>query len=334
MNIGSTSGLTVLLLLAASTCVAPAAAASTVGVQDGTLTLLGVTDDPVSFRLVAPFKVVSGGQEPPGTWHVTGRTGRPGPAAGCEQTPYDKDDMRCSGVRRVDIAFGGGADHFSLQAAEDPKVPIMISGGDGPDELSVVTEPGDVAVDGGPGADTIMGSARVSGGTGDDQIRLSSVHGDPAGAVIDCGPGNDRFTETSDLPAKTQPTVDAATCPPILRAIGKFRREDIQSVGIQTTFGMSGKRNLRIALFRAAEPVTGTVRFRQVNGKPCGNPTVFRAGAREEVRVTLAVPPSLRRLLERRGRSGLRCTATVTGTDDEGEPVGPVGPYANFILTR
>ena len=110
-----------------------------------------------------------------------------------------------------------------------------------------------MTVDGGPGNDTITtGNARVLGGPGDDAITLPSNPGDHTGPVIDCGPGNDHFENGSTLPASVRPTIDAATCPPILRALGRFRRATNESYA-PPTFKVSANRRLRLALFRAAQ---------------------------------------------------------------------------------
>ena len=129
--------------------------------------------------------------------------------------------------------------------------------------------------------------------------------------------------------AERRPTINAATCPPILRALGRFRRA---SNGFFTapTFKVPANRKLRLALFRAAEPVSGTIRFRRGGGKSCGKSAAFHAAAGQQVRVTLTVLPSVRRSLDA-GR-GTHCDVMVTGTDDEGEPISARTAYAYFLL--
>jgi hypothetical protein len=245
-------------------------------------------------------------------------------------TPYPPHDISCSSVARVDIAFGDGADTLFVDAFQDPKVPIRISGGDGDDDLNVSVPPGDVTVDGGPGNDTIgTRSATVFGGPGDDTIAFSWTPEDHTSPVIDCGPGNDHFADGATLPASVRAMVDAATCPPILRALGRFRRAE-NGFFTAPTFKVPANRRLRVALFRAAEPVSGTVRFRAAGGKSCGKSAAFHAEAGQQVRVTLTVLPSVRRRLDT-GR-GVGCEVRVTGTDDDGEPISAAEAYAYFLL--
>ena len=206
--------------LVAGACLVTPAEASTVQVQDGTLTITQAPGESTSFVLRAPFHEPSatGPQPPPGTWLVQrdatpGRAGTPPTAGpGCVGTPNPHPEISCSSVARVDIAFGGGADSAFVSAFQDPKVPVRISGGDGDDDLNVAIPPGDVTVDGGPGNDTITtGNARVAGGPGDDAITLGWNPDDYTGPVIDCGPGNDHFENDSTLPASVRTTIDAAT---------------------------------------------------------------------------------------------------------------------------
>ena len=148
---------------------------------------------------------------------------------------------------------------------------------------------------------------------------MGSNPDDYTGPVIDCGPGNDHFENDSTLPASVRPTIDAATCPPILRALGRFRRATNESYA-PPTFKVPANRRLRLALFRAAEPVSGTVRFRGSGGKSsCGKSVAFHAAAGEHVRVMLSITPSVRRRLAAGRQTG--CEVRVTGTDDEGEPI-------------
>jgi hypothetical protein len=245
-------------------------------------------------------------------------------------TPYPPHDISCSAVARVDIAFGDGADSLFMQSVQDPQVPVRISGGDGDDDLYVAMPPGDVTVDGGPGNDTLTtGSATVLGGPGDDAIALSWNPDDHTSPLIDCGPGNDHFADGSTLPASVRPTVNEATCPPILRALGRFRRAT-NGFFTAPTFKVPANRRLRLALFRAAEPVSGTVRFRGGGGKSCGKSAAFHAAAGQQVRVMLAVLPSVRRRLDTGRR--MSCEVTVTGTDDEGEPISAGRAYAYLLL--
>ena len=221
-----------------------------------------------------------------------------------------------------------------MQSVEAPQVPIRVSGGGGGDYLYVATPPGNVTIDGGAGNDTITtGSATVLGGDGDDAIGLAWVPNDDAAPVIDCGPGNDRFADGATLPASMRPTVDAATCPPVLRALGRFRRA---TNGFFSTpsFRVPASRRLALAVFRAAEPVSGTMRFRGGGGKSCAQPTAFHVAAGQQVRVTLSVFPGVvRRLAAGRVRQ-VACSVLVTGTDDEGEPISNGSPYTSFVLTR
>ena len=326
------------LSLVAAACLVTTAEASTVQVQEGTLTITQAPGESTIFGLRAPFHEPSanGPQPPPGTWLVqrNGTPGRPGtpPTAGpgCVGTPNPHPEIACSYVARVDIAFGDGADSVFVSAFQDPKVPVRISGGDGDDDLYVAIPPGDVTVDGGPGNDAITtGSARVLGGPGDDAITLPSNPDDHTGPVIDCGPGNDHFADGSTLPASVRPTINAATCPPILRALGRFRRATNESYA-PPTFKVPANRRLRVALFRAAEPVSGTVRFKGARSGSCGKSVAFHAAAGQQVRVTLAVLPSVQRRLDRGRQVG--CAFTVSGTDDEGEPIAATTPWANLVL--
>jgi len=329
----------VLLSLTIAACVVSSAEASTVQVQEGTLTITQAAGESTLFVLRAPFHDPSatGPQPPPGTWLVQrNRTpGRPGtpPTAGpgCVATPNPHPEISCSSVARIDIAFGDGADSLLVDAFQDPKVPVRISGGDGDDDLYVSIPPGDVTVDGGPGNDTITtGSAKVLGGPGDDAIALSWNTDDHTSPIIDCGPGNDHFADGAALPASVRPTIDAATCPPILRALGRFRRATNVSYA-PPSFKVPANRRLRLALFRAAEPVSGTVRFHESRSKSsCGKSVAFHAAAGQQVRVTLTVSPSVRRRLGAGRPTG--CEVTVSGTDDEGEPISGGTPYAYLLL--
>jgi hypothetical protein len=332
------SGSVAVLSLVGAACLVTTAEASTVQVQDGALTITQAPGESTIFGLRAPFHDPSatGPQPPPGTWLVqrNGTPGRPGtpPTAGpgCVGTPNPHPEISCSYVARVDIAFGDGADSVFVNAFQDPKVPVRISGGDGDDDLYVAIPPGDVTVDGGPGNDTITtGSATVLGGPGDDTIALSWNTDDHTSPVIDCGPGNDHFADGAALPASVRPTINAATCPPILRALGRFRRAENESF-TAPTFKVPANRRLRVALFRAAEPVSGTVRFKGARSGSCGKSVAFHAAAGQQVRVTLAVLPSVRRRLD--GGRQVGCAVTVTGTDDEGEPIAAAAPYAQLLL--
>ena len=263
---------------------------------------------------------------------MAGRAGRPGAAAGCAQTPYDNDDIRCFGVRRVDIALGGGADHFLMQTVEDPKVPIRISGGTAPTTSHVVTQPGDIAVDGGPGADTITGSARVSGGPGDDKISLSSVHATRRALSSTAVPATtgSRSPRISRQNAADRRRGHLSADPARHREIparGRpFRRrtDDVQHVRKAQTAdrivpgGRAGDRHGDLPTQGGAVWQPGRVPRRRT-------PT----GSRDPVGAA-EPPPSAGEARSQRAR----CTATVTGTDDEGEPIGPVGPWAYFGLTR
>ena len=309
-------------------------------VQSGTLTIAQAAGESTAFRLQAPLRVTN---DPPATWYVLpsyapGKLGAPPtPGPGCEYVRYSPRDIRCSAVGRIDIAFGAGTDLLFMQSGVDAdlKVPIRISGGDGADSLYVVAPPGDITIDGGSGNDTITtGSARVLGGPGDDAIYLSSVYDDRRSPIIECGPGNDWFMENSILPASMRPIVDAATCPPILRALGRFRRATNDVFPTSPSFSVPKNRKVQLALFRAAEPVSGTVRFRTRGGKPCGKAAQFRTAAGKQARVTLAVLPSLRRRLNTVRGKQIGCDVVVTGTDDEGEPISVTTQYASLLLTR
>jgi hypothetical protein len=327
------------LSLVAAACLVTTAEASTVQVLEGTLTITQAPGESTLVRLQPPFHDMdaTGPQEAPGTWTVLrnatpGRPGtRPTAGPGCTATPYPPHDIRCLAVTRVDIAFGDGADTLFMESVQDPKVAVRISGGDGDDDLYAAIPPGDVTVDGGPGNDTITtGNATVLGGPGDDTIALSWNPEDHTSPVIGCGPGNDHFADGSTLPASVRPTIDAATCPPILRALGRFRRAT-NGFFTAPTFKVPANRRLRLALFRAAEPVSGRVRFRAARGKSsCGKSVAFHAAAGQQVRVMLTVLPSVRRRLDTGREMG--CGVTVTGTDDEGEPISGGTPYAYLLL--
>ena len=226
--------------LVAGACLVTPAEASTVQVQDGTLTITQAPGESTSFVLRAPFHEPSatGPQPPPGTWLVQrdatpGRAGTPPTAGpGCVGTPNPHPEISCSSVARVDIAFGGGADSAFVSAFQDPKVPVRISGGDGDDDLNVAIPPGDVTVDGGPGNDTITtGNARVAGGPGDDAITLGWNPDDYTGPVIDCGPGNDHFENDSTLPASVR-IADAVTA----EQLAGHRRRDGQEGAWRATW--------------------------------------------------------------------------------------------------
>jgi Ca2+-binding RTX toxin-like protein len=200
--------------------------------------------------------------------------------------------------------------------AKDAAIPITIAGGPGHDDLTVATPPGDVTVDGGAGDDTItVQSATALGGPGDDTISLF-LDANPlltASPTINCGPGSDRLAIFATLQPTVRPIVDAATCPPYLRSVGRFARWPFIAPPM---FRVPANRKIQFALFRIAEPASGELRF-----GGCAKPTSFHAAAGEQVRVKLTIAVRVARTIARyRGRDFI-CPITVTGTDAQGERI-------------
>lgn len=267
----------------------------------------------------------------------------PAPGAGCAPlgTPTDKGlvkapHLRCDGVTSVGLSFGAGPDFARVLAG-----PVTLAGGGGRDRLDACRAEGAV-LDGGPGDDNLTifdGSA--SGGPGDDYIDVFScaISGDPpvpAGAVVDCGPGNDvvRYQQSDPGP---RARVDARTCPPIIRPL----REDGFGPG-----GHSDRRRipkdyrLRVQLFRASERVTGSARLvhDRVAGRPgggrCSDTVRFRARSDDAVAVTVTVSRALVRLGHKRKLRFLSCSVLFTGTDGDGERFGNASVISmrNYLL--
>ena len=288
MTIRSLFGRVVLVSLAAAICVVTNAEAATIQVQAGTLTIVQAPGESTRIGLVAPIPGVVARQ-----WYIANANGaKPTAGPGCVARANGTYVMSCSDVARVDIAFGAGADWLFIDTHEVTNLPVRVTGGDGDDTLHVGMPAGDIMVDGGARNDTITTrNATVLGGPGDDTIELSWVRDDRAIATVDCGPGSDRLVVDSMIPASVRPRIDAATCPPILRALGRFHRAT-NAYFVHPSFRLPENRRLRIALFRAAEPVRGTVQFRERDrSRACARPVTFNAGAGEEVRVTLGGSP-------------------------------------------
>lgn len=267
----------------------------------------------------------------------------PAPGAGCAPlgTPTDKGlvkapHLRCDGVTSVGLSFGAGPDFARVLAG-----PVTLAGGGGRDRLDACRAEGAV-LDGGPGDDNLTifdGSA--SGGPGDDYIDVFScaISGDPpvpAGAVVDCGPGNDvvRYQQSDPGP---RARVDARTCPPIIRPL----REDGFGPG-----GHSDRRRipkdyrLRVQLFRASERVTAArasctiasqaVRAGDVAATRCG----FEHAPTTPSRSPVTVSRALVRLGHKRKLRFLSCSVLFTGTDGDGERFGNASVISmrNYLL--
>jgi hypothetical protein len=197
-------------------------------------------------------------------------------------------------------------------------------------------------LDGGPGDDQLtVFNGSVSGGPGDDQIDISSCMSAggphvPAGAVVDCGPGNDvvRYQQSDPGP---RPKVDARTCPPVLRVLNPYvggRSGGTNRRGIPEDY------RLRVPLFRASERVKGTARLvhdrvaGRPGGEPCSDTARFRARRDEAITVIVTVSRALVRLGHKRGFRFLSCSVRFTGTDGDGERFGNASAFSmrNYLL--
>jgi hypothetical protein len=169
-----------------SMALAPAAAASTVSVEGGVLTVTaaaGETNEVYVSDRVPP------GSSAPSEYAVkdTGAGTTPGPGCGPDPTlPPQGSPVVCSaaGVQSVVIHLGDGDDGAGYGF---PGLPISIYGDAGSDRIAMFSTAGTLA-DGGEGNDALNGGDDVRGGSGDDQVTGSRL--------LDGGDGNDVLRKT------------------------------------------------------------------------------------------------------------------------------------------
>ena len=205
------------------------------------------------------FGLRSSGSDRPERWPGT----PPGPGAGCASLgpptlSNGGASLRCDGVARVALSFGDGPDHATALGG-----PVALAGGGGRDSLEACGAT-DAVLDGGPGDDDLKifdGSA--SGGPGNDYLFVSSCFGpgeapSRAETVIDCGPGDDVlfYLDIVDID-RPQQHVNARSCPPLSRALRPYGPGTPSSDRVR----IPADYRLRVPLFRASEPVTGTARL-------------------------------------------------------------------------
>ena len=345
----------ILAVLVVSAAGPVASEAATVEVHGGALTVVQAPGEATNVK-VLPLPGAPGAWQVSGPRYAFGAGGfvpgkdtsqwpgtPPAPGTGCAplgtptQTVLGKAPyLRCDGVTRVALDFGAGPDF-----AEALSGPVTLSGGAGRDRLDACGATGAV-LDGGPGDDQLtIFNGSASGGAGDDQIDVfaCTVSGNPkvpAGAVVDCGPGNDvvRYQQSDPGP---RARVDARTCPPVLRVLSAV---DASRSGGTNRRGIPEDYRLRVPLFRASERVKGTARLvhdrvaGRPGGEPCSDTVRFRARPDEAITVTVAVSRALVRLGHNRGLRFLSCSVRFTGTDGDGERFGNASAFSmrNYLL--
>ena len=339
------------LVVAAAT---PAASqASIVEVRAGVLTVVQATGEATSTEVVPvpgaagawqvagvrwAFGLRSQGADRPERWPGT----PPGPGAGCAPlgSPTLSNggaSLRCDGVASVALSFGDGPDHATARGG-----PVALAGGGGRDSLEACAATGAV-LDGGPGDDDLKifdGSA--SGGPGNDYLFVSSCFLPGEGpsraeTVIDCGPGDDVLFYLDMLNVdRPQQHVNARTCPPLSRALRPYGPGTPSSDRVR----IPADYRLRVPLFRASEPVTGTARLVHDGvagprgGESCSSTARFRARAGKPASVTVSVSRSLVRKALKRGSRFLACYVLFSATDGDGERFGyaSVPPMRGYLL--
>ena len=225
--------------------------------------------------------------------------------------------------------------------------PVRVSGGAGDDGL-VIASTGDTAgatLDGGPGNDSLRveGAGTIQGGPGDDYISVENTSLRGAGAVVDCGPGDDVVVDDYFYLRTDPPTIDQATCGPVLRPVTKGGLRPPPGPD-ELLFPLAAEpRGGRVELkaFRPSEAGRGTIvleRARSVTRagfpKPgtrwtaCSEPRRFRMRRGRVMRTTLTLVPRVaRRVAKLRpprspffsSKAMIPCSLHVSGVDDDGE---------------
>jgi hypothetical protein len=223
---------------------------------------------------------------------------------------------------RADL--GPLADRLELGAsAESGGLPggAQISGGNGGDELTVDITGGALLLDAGDGDDTVRAGdltgrsdvpdgARLLGGPGDDLLEVG-----PGRATIDCGPGSD-ILRLAHRDLGPRPAVDAASCPaavdPLLpTGFPPFAAGELATVRPDNRGRITVRR-----VFRASEPVTGTLRVtRTTRGDGIGPP----GGPAVPVRAAAGEPFGARLVLNRRAARRAAVSIVAELRDPQGE---------------
>jgi len=165
---------------------APAAAASTVSVEDGTLLVTGASGEA---NEVFVSERVSPGQTRPSEYAVkdTGAGTTAGPGCGPDPTlPPQGSPVVCSAlpVEAIVVRLGDGDDGAGHDTTA---VPISIYGEGGNDRIAMLASAKGVG-DGGDGNDELQGGSDVRGGSGNDRVTGS--------ALLYGGAGNDVLRKT------------------------------------------------------------------------------------------------------------------------------------------
>jgi hypothetical protein len=244
----------------------------------------------------------------------------------------------------MDVALGPQDDFLSIVSS---LAPVRVSGGGGDDGLSLASQgaTADATLDGGPGDDSLRMEAAgtVHGGPGDDYISVENTSRRGPGAVVDCGPGDDVVVDDYPYLRTDPPTIDGATCGPVLRPVGRGELAPPPGPD-ELRFALAAvPRGGRVKLkaFRPSEAGRGTMVLRRArsvrrDGFPkagtrwtaCSERQRFRMHARRVVRTTLTLVPGVVRRVGRlrpphspffSRKSMIACSLHVSGVDDDGE---------------
>jgi hypothetical protein len=303
-------------------CGASAAAGATVEVHDGTLSVVQGPGEQSRVSLGANANIPGQWHAEDGRWAGGGRYSAssyfwPGvfPAAGpgCQGAAAGLD---CTGVTSVAVALGDGDDVVAVRGGGLGSV--SLSGGGGRDALTATGVK--ATLDGGPGDDVLIPTAgQALGGDGADLISLVQPL-DPA-LTVDCGPGDDTIHYAA-LGSHSPPSVDAASCPPILDPLISTARPQFPGDGA-LVFWIPADRKVRLALFRPSEAARGTVRLMRPatkGGGRCAAPVSFAVRAGKAVAPTFTILPTIARRVAGLGpRRGVFCEISFAGTDLQGE---------------
>ena len=347
-----------LAVAALSLAISPdAQGAPEVRVSDGTLSIQGTDDTRLSAVISSSSSEALVYGPPPGQRTLTREFAygprfvwagvAPVPGAGCGPQPADAEGparIICSGIVRTDIALGRADDYLSIVSSS---APVRVSGGAGDDGLVIASsgESAGATLDGGPGNDSLRaeGAGTIQGGPGDDYISVENTSSKGAGAVVACGPGDDVVIDDYFYLDTEHPTIDQATCGPVLRPVTKGGLRPPPGPD-ELLFPLPAlPRGGRVELkgFRPSEAGRGTLvlkRARSVTreGFPkagtrwtaCSEPRRFRMRQGRVVRTTLTLVPRVARRVAklRRPRSPffsrkamIPCSLHVSGVDDDGE---------------
>ena len=344
-----------LVVAALSLAISPdAQGAPEVRVSEGTLSIEGIDDTGLSAVITGAW--VFG--PPPGQRTLSRAFAygprfiwggaAPVPGAGCRPQPADSEGparVICSDVLRTDIALGRADDYLSVVSSS---APVRVNGGAGDDGLVIASsaETAGATLDGGPGNDSLRveGAGTAQGGPGDDYISVENTSSRGAGAVVDCGPGDDVVLDDYFYLDTEHPTIDQATCGPVLRPVtkGGLRPPPGPDELLFPLAAAPRGGRVKLKAFRPSEAGQGTAvlkRARSVTreGFPkagtrwtaCSEPRRFRMREGRVMRTALTLVPSVaRRAAKLRSprrspffsrKSMIPCSLHVSGVDHDGE---------------